>query len=82
MKVIAAAEATSNREQARVHNINESIIRRWRKDDKPDKILEADNLPKRIRASNSPAGQHFGVRNRVIGGGRKPDWKAYCHTLI
>ena len=74
MKVIAAAEATSNREQARVHNINESIIRRWRKDDKPDKILEADNLPKRIRASNSPAGQHFGVRSRVIGGGRKPDW--------
>ena len=27
LKVIAAAEATSNREQARVHNINESIIK-------------------------------------------------------
>ena len=40
LKVIAAAETSSNREQARVHNVNECIIRRWRKDDKPAKILE------------------------------------------
>ena len=71
---MAAAAETSNREQARIHNIDESIIRRWRRGDTPAKILEADNLPKRIRASNTSSGQHFGVRNRVIGGGRKPDW--------
>ena len=37
LKVIAAAETTSNREQSRVHNINECIIRRWRKGDQPEK---------------------------------------------
>ena len=85
LQVMAAAEETSNRQQARIHNIDESIIRRWRKGDNPEKILEADNLPKRIRASNTVSGQHFGVRNRVIGGGRKPDWpdleKELCDWL-
>ena len=41
MLVIEAAKLTSNREQARIHNIHESVIRRWRKGHTEARIQEA-----------------------------------------
>ena len=70
MKIVQAAKETSNREQGRIHSLDESIIRRWRTNE--SKLIEAENLPKRMVNNASPMGKKFGNRCRSIGGGRKP----------
>ena len=51
-----------------MNNIDESLVRRWRKSEA--KILEIHQQPKRIRSTS--IGERFGYRSRVTGGGRKP----------
>ena len=70
LKIVQAAKETSNREQGRIHSLDESIIRRWRTNE--SKLIEAENLPKRMVNNASPMGKKFGNRCRSIGGGRKP----------
>ena len=48
MFVIEAAKRSSNREQARIYNIHESVIRRWRKDHTEARIKEAMNSPEKM----------------------------------
>lgn len=55
-------------QQARLNNIDETQIRRWRRDEA--KIIETDEKPKRMRSTS--IGEKFGHRSRVTGGGRKP----------
>ena len=58
--MIEAAKNSSNRVQGRIHNIHESVIRRWRKQISEEKIKEAVNCPEK-----------FKFKNRIPGAGRK-----------
>ena len=49
LKVIEAAKNSSNRVQGRIHNIHESVIRRWRKQISEEKIKEAVNCPEKFK---------------------------------
>ena len=46
--MIEAAKKSSNREQARIHNIHESVIRRWRKQISEESIKEIFNSPDKM----------------------------------
>ena len=48
LQVIEAAKKSSNREQARIHNIHESVIRRWRKQISEESIKEIFNSPDKM----------------------------------
>ena len=80
MKIVQAAKETSNREQGRIHSLDESIIRRWRTNE--SKLIEAENLPKRMVNNASPMGKKFGNRCRSIGGGRKPKYQEIEQELL
>ena len=54
MFVIEAAKRSSNREQARIYNIHESVIRRWRKDHTEARIKEAMNSPEKMAKNRLP----------------------------
>ena len=54
MFVIEAAKRSSNREQARIYNIHESVIRRWRKDHTEARIKEAMNSPEKMTKNRLP----------------------------
>ena len=54
MFVIEAAKNSSNREQARIYNIHESVIRRWRKDHTEARIKEAMNSPEKMTKNRLP----------------------------
>ena len=80
LKIVQAAKETSNREQGRIHSLDESIIRRWRTNE--SKLIEAENLPKRMVNNASPMGKKFGNRCRSIGGGRKPKCQEIEQELL
>ena len=54
LQVIEAAKKSSNREQARIHNIHESVIRRWRKDDTAARITQAVMTPDKLVKNRLP----------------------------
>ena len=60
--------------------MDESIIRRWRTNE--SKLIEAENLPKRMVNNASPMGKKFGNRCRSIGGGRKPKCQEIEQELL
>ena len=49
-----AAKNSSNREQARLHNIHESVIRRWRKQISEEQIKEAVKDPNKMTLRLKP----------------------------
>ena len=60
LQVIEAAKKSSNREQARIHNIHESVIRRWRKDDTAARITQAVMTPDKLVKNRLP-GTYFSL---------------------
>ena len=48
LQVMEAAKNSSNREQARLHNIHESVIRRWRKQISEEQIKEVVKDPNKM----------------------------------
>ena len=48
LKVISAAKETSNREQARIYNVDESVIRRWRHAEENIKVMTKTSFLKRF----------------------------------
>ena len=54
LQVMEAAKNSSNREQARLHNIHESVIRRWRKQISEEQIKEAVKDPNKMTLRLKP----------------------------
>ena len=54
LQVIEAAKKTSNRVQSRIHNIHESVIRRWRKGHIEARIKKAVLSPHKMTKSRLP----------------------------
>ena len=56
---------SSNREQARIYNIHESVIRRWRKDHTEARIKEAMNSPEKMTKNRLPGMIRFSFLNFI-----------------